>query len=279
MLMEDKPPDTDQCRFDRPKLESDDWSRASRRGRRIFQIRFLERIYILCLSAIFLLIVFTPYIIRSGFTIFEEQLLEGVVIILLFGAGYAVLILYRKETAKNITRVNSLIKDKDTLENRLAEAFNYIGTINIQIKEIKSVFSDVQKFPESKKDFSVILQFLADRTLCVNTEWVLFRIIDTKSLDSLGEYSKVRGNSVFPRPKISNKALVQNEELKEFTVVESGHENFYIKTFCIIPKIKLSNDSQVFIKAVVNQLEMLFLIFTSIYYKDSHSHTNHLASS
>ncbi len=243
------------------------------------RIRFTERLYVLILLVIFLLIVFTPYIIRSGLTIFEEQVVEVVVIILLFATGYAVLLLYRKETAKNLLRINRLTQNKDDLENRLSEAFKYIGTVNIQIQEIKSVFSDVQKFPESKKDFGVISEFLAEKTLSmVNTEWVLFRIIDTKCLDSLGEYSKARGDRAVPRHKISNRVLVSDEAPKGFTVVESGHENFYIKTFCILPKVRLSRDNKVFIKAVVNQLEMLFLIFTSIYYKDSHSRMKHLST-
>jgi len=112
----------------------------------------------------------------------------------------------------------------------------------------------------------------------VNAGWVLFRIIDTKNLDTLGEYSETRGDSVLPRHKISNKTLVSTEKLKGFTVVGSGHENFHIKTFCIIPKVKLSNDNEVFIKAVVNQLEMLFLIFTSIYYRDSHTNMKSLST-
>jgi hypothetical protein len=242
-------------------------------------IRLLERIYLLILVTIFLLIVFTPYIIHSGIAVFEEQLVEVATIILLFTVGYAVLSLYRKEADRNLNELNRLKQDKGALENRLTEAFKYIGTTNIQIKEIKSVFSDVRKFPENKRDFGYILQFLADRTLSmVNAGWVLFRIIDTESLDSLGEYSETRGNSVLPRHKISNRALVSREKLKGLTVVESGHENFYIKTFCIIPKTKLSRDNEVFIKAIVNQLEMLFLIFTSSYYRDSHANTNHLST-
>jgi len=235
-------------------------------------IRLAERIYLLILVAIFLLIVFTPYMIHAGFTVFEEQLVEVATILLLFATGYAVLLLYRKEATRNLEKIHRLTKEKGALENRLADAFKYIGTVNIQIKEIKSVFSSVRKFPENKKDFGYILQFLADRTLSmVNTGWVLLRIIDTQSLNSLGEYSETRGNSVLPRHKISNKALVSTEKLKGFTVVESGQENFYIKTFCIIPKVKLSRDNLVFIKAIVNQLEMLFLIFTSMYYRESHS--------
>jgi hypothetical protein len=230
------------------------------------------------LLAIFLLIVLTPYIIHTGFTVFEEELVEVAMIILLFTVGYTVLLLYRKETAKNIQEINRLTKEKGALENRITEAFKYIGTVNIQIQEIKSVFSDVRKFPENKKDFAYTLQFLADRTLSmVNTAWVLFRIIDTKNLDSLGEYSKTRGKSMFPKHKISNRTLFSRKKLKGFTVVGSGHENFYIKTFCIIPKMKLSNDNEVFIKAVVNQLEMLFLIFTSIHYRDSHSNMRHMS--
>ena len=241
-------------------------------------IRLLERTYLLILVTIFLLIVFTPYIIHSGFTVFEEQLVEVAIIILLFAVGYAVLSLYRKEAARNLNELNRLKEDKGALENRLTDAFKYIGTANIQIQEIKSVFSDVRKFPENKKDFGYIMQFLADRTISmVNAGWVLFRIIDTKNLNSVREYSKTRGNSVLPQHKISNRALVSNEKLKGLTVVGSGHENFYIKTFCIIPKAELPTDHEVFIKAVVNQLEMLFLIFTSIYYRDSHSKNRNLS--
>jgi hypothetical protein len=50
-------------------------------------IRLLERTYLLILVTIFLLIVFTPYIIHSGFTVFEEQLVEAATIILLFTVG------------------------------------------------------------------------------------------------------------------------------------------------------------------------------------------------
>jgi hypothetical protein len=241
-------------------------------------IGLLERIYLSILASIFLLIVFTPYIIHSGITVFEEELVEVAIIILLFTVGYAVLSLYRKEAARNLKEIIILKQHKGALENRLTEAFKHIGTVNIQIQEIKSVFSDVQKFPENKKDFGHILQFLADRTLSmVNAGWVLFRIIDTKNLDSLGEYSETRGNSVLPQHKISNKALVSNQKLEGFTVMGSGQENFHIKTFCIIPKAEISSDNEIFIKAVVNQLEMLFLIFTSIYYRDSHFKNRNLS--
>ena len=243
------------------------------------KIRFLERMWLLILVTIFLLIVFTPYIIQSDFTLVEEQLVEVATIILLFIVGYAVLFLYRKEVARNNYKFNRLKNEKGNLENRLTEAFKYIGAVNIQIQEIKAVFSEIRKFPENKKDFGHILQYLAGRTLnMVNSEWMLFRIINTKNLDTLGEHIETRGNLVHPKYKISNKDLVSNKKSTESTFVSSGHENFYIKTFCIIPKAELSGENEIFIRAVVNQLEMLFLIFNSIYYKNTNIKKRDLAT-
>jgi hypothetical protein len=234
-------------------------------------IKLLERAYFLILVTIFLLIVFTPYIIRSGFTLFDEEIAEVAAIALFFTVGYGIFFLYRKEAARNRNELDRLKQDKGALERRLNDAFNYIGTVNIQIEEIRSAFSDIRKFPENKRDFRYILQFLAEKVLCmVNTEWVLFRIADTQNLDTLSEYSESRGNTVLLNHKISNKLLVSNEQFERLAVVQSGQGNFHIKTFCIIPKEKLSRDQEVFIKALVNQLEMLFIIFASTYYKNSH---------
>jgi hypothetical protein len=233
-------------------------------------VRLLERTYLAILGMIFLLIIFTPYIIRSGFTVLEEEFVEVFAIILLFAVGYAVLLLYRREAAGNLKEANRLKQDKCDLRDRLSEAFDYIGTVNIQIQQIRSLFSEIKKFPENKKDFLHILQFVADRSLCmVSADWILFRIIDTRNLNTLREYTETRGNATPMHGKIGNRALVSKEKFEVLTVVESEQENFHIRTFCIIPRKKISGDQKVFIKAVVNQLEMLFLIFTSIYYKET----------
>jgi hypothetical protein len=234
-------------------------------------IKLLERTYFWILVAILLLIVFTPYIIRSGFTLLEEEIAEVVAIALLFTVGYVVLLVYRKEVKENRNDLNRLKQDKGVLENRLSEAFRYIGTVNIQIEEIKSIFSVIRKFPENKKDFQNILQFFAERTLSmVNAEWVIFRIIRTEDLDTLSENSETRGNALLLKHKISNRALASSEKFEGLTVVGSTQENFRIKTFCILPKEKLSSQGEIFVRAIVNQLEMLFVIFTSTYYKNGH---------
>lgn len=234
-------------------------------------IKLLERVYLFILATIFLLIVFMPYIIRSGFTLFEEELLEVIGITLMFSVGYFIALLYRREAARNRENLIKLKRDKGTLENRLIEDFKYIGAVNVEIEAIRSVFSGIRKFPENKKDFQHILQFLAQRTLSmVNVEWILFRIINTQDLNTLSEHSEKRRNTVLPSHKISNRQLASNDKFEVFTIVGSGQENIHIKTFCIIPGKKLSRDQEVFIQAVVDQLEMLFIIFTSICFKNNH---------
>lgn len=227
--------------------------------------------YLFILVMIFLLIVFMPYIIRSGFTVVEEDFVEVIGITLMFSVGYFIALLYRREAARNRENLIRLKRDKGALEHRLSEDFKYIGAVNVQIEEIRSVFSGIRKFPENKKDFHNILQFLAQRILSmVNVEWMLFRIINTQNLNTLNEYSENRGNAVLPDQKVSNRQLASNEKFEAFTIVGSRQENIHIKTFCIIPEKKFSRDQEVFIKAVVDQLEMLFIIFISVYYKNNY---------
>jgi len=89
-------------------------------------VRLLERAYVAFLVAIFLLIAFTPYLIRSGFTLFDEEIAEVAAIALFFAVGYGILFLYRKEAARNRNELDRLKQDKGTLERRLTEAFHYI---------------------------------------------------------------------------------------------------------------------------------------------------------
>jgi len=234
-------------------------------------IKLLELTYLIILGVVLVLIIFTPYIIRSGFTFFEEQLTEAAFITLLFSVGFAIFSFYRKESLKHQNRLALLKQEKGTLESRLNDAFAYIGSLNIQVNEIKSVFSDICNFPETKKDFAYILRFLAEKALCmVNCDWVVLRIIDVGNLKTLRGHAQTRGNIPALKHKISNKDLAANSTANEFTVISSVQDNFRIRTFCILPPTQLSSDEKVFLRALVNQLEMLFFIFASNYYNNRH---------
>ncbi|MBI4779408.1 hypothetical protein HY797_03070, partial [Candidatus Falkowbacteria bacterium] len=98
------------------------------------------------------------------------------------------------------------------MEKKLDEAFKYIGQINVQISEIRSIFSDVKKYPENKKDLKYSMEFMANKILgIINADWVVLRIIALDNLTSLTEYNLARTEGASIKQSISNKELVDNK--------------------------------------------------------------------
>jgi arginine exporter protein ArgO len=98
-------------------------------------------ILLLCVSA-------TPLLIRHGLSlnrrlIVEEETLETLLIITLFGISFVILRSFMHTLEAYQRVVNQVGKEKSKLVSRLAEAFNYIGTVNVEIHEIESVLCGV----------------------------------------------------------------------------------------------------------------------------------------
>lgn len=233
-------------------------------------IKFLEKVYLLLLTGISIIIIFTPLIINNGLSIVPEEILEVIIIALLFGVGYILILLYRKEVKNNLEKCRILDSEKNSMGEHLMDAFKHIGAVNVQIDEIRSAFSEIKKYPENKQDLKYILQFFGNRVLCMtDSGWIFFRIIDSTNLSTLGEYYEARSNAKIIKPNFSNKKLLENNFIDGFTIIKSTQENYNIKTFCVIQTSLLTKNQEIFIKAIVNQLEMLFLIFSSNYYKEN----------
>ena len=159
-------------------------------------------------------------------------------------------------------------QQQEKMEERLKETFKYIGSINLQLEEMKKVFSNFNKYPESKKDIQVLFAHTGERVLgIINADWVLLRMVDVKTETTLHEYFISRGNKNVEKIKIDNQSLLAEvSSLSPYTIVKSNQENFNIKAYCILP-IETENSNQEFlINSIVNQLEMFFIIFNSLYY-------------
>ena len=238
--------------------------------------RLLKRFYVSSLALLFALMVLTPYLIRSGLwlkgrVIVGEEIVEGVLIALLLLVGYLTSTVYKKELHKYVQELREAATRKVDLENKLSDAFGYIGTVNVQLLEIKSAFSALQKYPESKKDYRSVLIFLARKALGIaNVDWVMFRIINPESLRTIQEYSETRGGVLLLRHNISNRALVSSETIADCSVVSSEQENLTIRTFCILPTEKLTDNQIILLRTIVSEAEMLFIIFSSEYYKEGY---------
>ena len=235
----------------------------------------LQAGYLVILALLFFLIVFTPYLIKSNFSlreslVLEEEVIEGLLIALLLGLGFLIPTIYKKELNKYLKRMDELATSKSNLESRLDDAFKYIGEVNVQLLEIRSAFSALKKYPENQKDFARILCFFAQKVLgIVNADWVMFRIVNKENLRTLREYSEARATrTISLKHCISNRALVGNKTVDTYSVVASDQENLTIKVFCVLPTEKLTANQHPLIKAIVTEIEMLFIILTSQYYRE-----------
>jgi len=115
-----------------------------------------------------------------------------------------------------------------------------------------------------KKAFS----FFGDRIIgIVNSDWVLFRIIDITSQKTIGEHFSTRKGYTNGYPHISNKMVIDRQPISQFEYVISSPENLNILVFCIVPIKRINNDQRVFIQAIINEVTKLFVILNSVYYK------------
>lgn len=232
------------------------------------QVNFLKNLYLTSTVILLCLVVATPFLVRSGISVIEEEYVEAILIILIFIVGYILFLLYRREAAKIAKKLSQAEKDKEKVEDRLTEAFKYIGGVNVQIDTIRSLFAELKEYPQNKQEMKQAMKFLANKILSIiAADWVLLRIIDLSSQVTLREYTETRGSVALIKHEISNKNLVQGQKNDDYSYITSRQNTFNIKLFCIFPKIKVSQQQQIILRAMVNQLEMLFLIFNSKFYK------------
>jgi hypothetical protein len=226
----------------------------------------LRALYATVVVAILLVAVLTPFL-AEGTTLIREEYAEVTLLVILLSAGYVARALYLREAERAKSQIADLEHGRRTLEERLDEAFRYIGRLNVQIQEIENVFTSISKYPETRNEKRKALRFLADKMLdVVGTEWAFVRIVDRERIRTLGEHWAARDPSA-ARPNLSNTELVSRSTPDGYTVVESSQDSFSINTYCVLPG-PVERRHRVIVEAIANQAEMLFLIFSSKYYKE-----------
>ncbi len=232
----------------------------------------LKNLYILSFVIMIGVIILHPLILEKNLPDLShehEEILEIILSALLFGLGYFIYLLYKKEIKKNEEELKNLNSRRLTLEERLEEAFKHIGQVNIQIQEIKAIFSGFKKYPESKNELKKIFRYFSEKILSiVAVDWVLFKIINLDDFKTLSEHCHCRQGAAALTSRISNHDLINNFNLESFIIFCSDRNDLKIKICCLIPRIKIAGQTEVLIKAIINQLEMIYLIFSSNYYGD-----------
>lgn len=238
-----------------------------------FQFKFLKVLYFILffilLSVIFIiLLVIENNINLTEKLIIEEEIIEGTLLCILFLLSIILSYYYNREINKQKDLIKKIENDKKTASEKLIDLFKYIGKINVQIQEINSIFNNINLYPETKTDLKKIFLFLSDRVLSiVNTDWVLFRIIDCTTLKTINEHFKTRGDVLYNYPHVSNKMIIEKQATTNITSIISSHTNLNIITSCNLPIDRIDNEQKIFIKAIVNELTMLFIILNSSHVK------------
>lgn len=235
------------------------------------KVKIFEKLYSLLLLAVAVLIIFHHFLFNFDLFGLDEEFVEAAVLTSFIFAAYVIHRLYSREVRKNFVEMEKLKETERDYEKIVEEVFKYVGALNVQIDHVKSIFSDLKKYPENKKDFKYIQEYLAGKILgIVQTDFIIFRIVDLASANTLSEYELTRNGTAMPDLKIGNADLLEGKEVAGCRYFKSDQRNLKIKVFCALSPVETDEDQKVFISAIVNQLEMLFLVFSSIYYQDSH---------
>ena len=219
----------------------------------------LKEILLLVSVLSFILAAVTPLIIRRSVLGLREEIFESLILFVLLIFAYAANLLYSRE-------VSRLRRYQVNLEDRLQETFKYIGSVNLQMEEMRQAFANFKKYPESKKDIRTVFVYFSEKILSmVNADWVILRIINVKNARTIREDKFVRNNDGKAVLKIENKEILAGKKrLNDCSIIHSDQENLNIKACCILP-IKLDDkDQEFFIRSMINQLEMLYIVFSSL---------------
>jgi hypothetical protein len=242
-----------------------------------FHASFLQSIYFIIYLILSSVIIFTPIIITGSVSItkkiiLDEEIAEVFLLCILFSLSILIFKLYKQEAFQQEELIKKMKNDKKTTEERLFDSLSYIGKVNVQIEEIKSIFNTANTYPETKNDFKKTFRFLSERVLgIVNTNWALLRIINSDTQRTISECFETRQGYSCQYPHVSNKMILEKQLILPFTTIISNSQNLNILVCCTMPIDKIDNDQLVFIQAIINEISMLFIILSSSYYKNGNN--------
>jgi hypothetical protein len=238
---------------------------------------FLQVLYLVIFFVLFGLIVYVPHAIKNPLQItekiiIEEELIESVLLSVLLLLNVLIYNLYKKEAARQKELVAKMKNDNKSIHEKLDESFRYIGQVNVQIQQIKSIFSSSDRFPKTKNDFKKTLVFYSERIFgIVNINWVLFRIINSTTGRTISEQFETRHGLPQEYPHISNKLILERQACHPYTTIVENPQDLNITVSCTLPVENITGEEQVFIQAITNEITMIFIYFNSTYYKETAS--------
>ena len=235
-------------------------------------------ILVLNFVILFGIIITTPYFIREGTTWASEETVEGAFLAVGLIALIIVFRHYDAQMRKKEEEAMSLNLKLEKKERELLNALEYLGKVNVQVSMIKSLL-DTMKVPSTKSQlFEVFSEMLRIVNSVTKEEFARLRIINLKNNRTLSEHVEAtREEDESCQLILGNKDLIEKFNLKSKDGTDDCHvffsdaENFYLKAFIFVPNTKGKNfspEEKMFIEAIANQCEVIFLLFNSQYFRN-----------
>jgi len=209
--------------------------------------KLTKNVYIILLVLEFLIVVFTPALIKDGLSFIKEEYIEGIIIFFVFIIWYFTYKWYE----------NQIIKKELLLE----ENFKYIWSINVQVDESARILAEIEQYPENRKDLVKITHTIGQKTLKIfKLDRLLIKIIDTSNWKNIEQIFSSKDENTTAL-KIDNTTLLEWGKIENCKTICSEAENINSKVFFIVPReSKIDSSNMNLIKAILIKIEMLFII-------------------
>jgi len=231
------------------------------------KLKFLIGFYLSVLVVLLLSVVATPLLVRHGLPlthkfVIEEESLETILIAALFVASYLILRAFQRTLGAYEKAVYRAGRDKSRLISRLSEAFSYIGTVNVEIKEIQSIVCDITRYPQTRKEFKQCAENLAAKAMAMTgTAWIEFRLINPSNCRTIKAYAVAQQGVTAPAITIGNRAVVDGQHVEGLRTVVAHRSNPDLLTVCIFPQTPLTEEQIILLMAVASRIEMFFMLY------------------
>jgi hypothetical protein len=235
------------------------------------KVKRLQIIYLATIGGLMLIVAGTPVLVHrwiamTDHLLSEQAVLETLLIAFLMSLAYALSRTYKKLLTAYREENHRLTLNNNGLQERLTDAFKYIGKVNVQVQEIRSAFSLLNRLPQTRKDFKKLLLVFARKALTIaNTDWVIVRIIDRPSMRTVIEHLETRNGDTALFPHIGNKSVVEGEPITGRVVIRCENENLDITVACIFPRDAFSWEEKILLESITGEIELLYLTFTAIH--------------
>lgn len=220
---------------------------------------------------IFVLTVFVPDLVTSGFWVVNEKATEELAIFLLCGTAFVIYLIKENRLEKNRSEKAAIQRDASRMSKDLTSSYSYIGEINRKLEIFKNISLGMpiwSKIPKMKEREAFEYIMAAVKIITRADEYTL-RFVEKDSLQIMLEIRSKRAVKIDLPVKTCLDEGKKYFETKEYMVIISPEELKGVVSILSIRKKNFTNsaDDPDILKAICSQSLFLFMFSRKDHHK------------